>query len=276
MTPEPYALQPQPTPPKLPGKVVMAPTPDELIDVIAADLMAHAINCVRTFGDFHIALSGGSTPFPLYERLMIDPMYRELPWRRTHLWIVDERRVPFDHEKSNWRQINEIIVEHSGIPAEQVHPMRVMEPDCDVQYEKELRATLGWRERGQDRLDFALLGMGDDGHTASLFPHSPALSGVAPGDGKTPRFVLINSGPKVTPPDRVTMTYHLLNAARFIAVLTVGQKKQPMLRRVAAAAGGVGVGSAGPETPADLPILGIKPLAGELRWYVDYAAAGGA
>jgi len=84
--------------PALPGEVVRTRSVDELIDAIAANLVIHAENCVREFGDFHLALSGGSTPQPLYERLMYDPDYRRLPWRRTHLWIVDERRVPLEHE----------------------------------------------------------------------------------------------------------------------------------------------------------------------------------
>src|SRR5688500_11683110 len=76
------------TAPPLPGKVIALETVDELIDRLAADLVVHAENCVRQFGDFHLALSGGSTPQPLYERLMYDPNYRRLPWRRTHLWMV--------------------------------------------------------------------------------------------------------------------------------------------------------------------------------------------
>lgn len=254
----PIPLEPEPAKPNLPGAVVVRPDPDQVLDALGADLTLHAINCVRTFGDFHLALSGGGTPFPLYRRLMIDPHYREFPWRRTHLWIVDERKVPFDHEKSNWRQIDETIVQHSDIPPEQVHPMLATRDDADVLYEEALRQTLVWREKGQDRLDFVLLGMGGDGHTASLFPRSQALM-----EQKTsPRFVLNNRGPEVTPPDRVTMTFNLINAARFIAVLCVGEGKKSMLSRVAA----------GAESSDDLPILGVKPLAGELRWYLDHAA----
>src|SRR5687768_12288568 len=95
--------------PPLPGSVVIRETPDELIDAVAADLFFQAVACARTFGDFHLALSGGSTPEPLYARLMYDPNYRDLPWKRTHLWIVDERRVPPDDERSNFRMIRETI-----------------------------------------------------------------------------------------------------------------------------------------------------------------------
>jgi 6-phosphogluconolactonase len=193
---------------------------------------------------------------PLYERMMIDPAYREMPWRRTHLWIVDERCVPFDHEKSNFRQISELICGHSDIPPSQVHPIHAYEPDADRRYEAELREVLGWREKGHDRLDFVLLGMGDDGHTASLFPHSDALHAHD-------RLVCFNRGPAVTPPDRVTMTYHLINGARFIGALVTGGKKAPMIHRIIN----------GIETPREIPIKGIAPVGGEFRWYLDADAA---
>jgi 6-phosphogluconolactonase len=250
-----------PVAPALPGHVVVARSKDALIDAVAADLMVHALNCVRAFGDVHIALSGGSTPFPLYERLMYDPNLRSFPWQRTHLWIVDERCVPFDHEKSNFRQIKDIIVDHSGIPPEQVHPMLAMRPDADEIYERELREHLGWRERGQDRLDFVLLGMGDDGHTASMFPGHDVLD-------ETERLVRRCTGPRVTPPDRVTMTYPLLNSARFVAIMVAGASKAATIRRVANA-------STNAAARRELPILGIRPLAGELKWYLDADAVRG-
>lgn len=283
---EGYELESLPPAPRLTGTVVVRASVDELVDAIAADFLVHALNCVRTFGDFHVAFSGGSTPVPFYQRLMYDPSYRNLPWQRAHLWIVDERRVSFDDDKSNFRTINDLIGEHSGIPPEQVHPIFALAPDADTAYESLLRETLAWREPGHDRLDYVLLGMGGDGHTASLFPHSPALreeldemrsrtdqlaagAGVSQRHGQLPkdpggRLVRINAGANVTPPDRVTMTLRLLNASRFIAIMVTGASKKEMLRKVAAA----------PRTPTpelieELPILGVKPLAGELRWYID-------
>ncbi len=257
--PDTYDLDDSPMPsPSLPGEVLVDSDRDDLIDAVAAEMMIHAQNCVRAFGDFHLALSGGSTPMPLYERLMYDPVLRSFPWSRTHLWIVDERCVPFDHDKSNFRQIKEIIADHSGIPAEQVHPVPVMEPDADVAYERELREHLGWREKGQDRLDYVLLGMGDDGHTASLFPLHPALD-------ERDRLVVRCTGPLVTPPDRVSMTYPLINAARFVAVFVCGEKKFPTISRV----------SRGDDDFHTLPIKAVQPLAGTLKWYLDLAAATG-
>lgn len=244
-----------PAKPALPGSVILRQTTEEVIDAMAADLLFQARSCVRAFGDFHLALSGGATPEPLYERLMIDPALREFPWMRTHLWVVDERRVPPNDIASNFRMIRETIVDQSGIPPEQVHPIDALSPTADVDYQARIQECLAWREPGHDRLDYVLLGMGEDGHTASLFPGSPALAEIG-------RLVAINSGPHVTPPDRVTMTLRLLNASRFVAFMVIGPRKKPAVARVAA----------GVESVSDLPALGIRPIGGELRWYLDWAA----
>ncbi|MEM1165467.1 MAG: 6-phosphogluconolactonase [Planctomycetota bacterium] len=246
-----------PPTPALPGEVITRPDAEALHGALGADLLVHAENCVRRFGDFHLAVSGGSTPMPFYRRLMVDPAFRHLPWTRTHLWIVDERRVPFDDERSNFAAIDGLLGTHADMPEGNVHPMLATRDDAADHYERELREHLAWREKGHDRLDFVLLGMGGDAHTASLFPRSPALG--APDD----RFVVINDGPAVTPPDRVTMTYTLINAARFIAVLVTGEGKRDTIATIAAADA---------SAHEDLPILGVKPVGGSLRWYLDHAA----
>lgn len=259
---DPIPLDLPPAAPALPGTVIVRATQGDTLDAIAGDIFSQAIACIRKFGDFHLALSGGSTPLPLYRLMMFDPVFRELPWKKTHLWIVDERVVPFDDERSNYKQIKEIIVDHAGIPKSQVHPMPVMEPNAADLYEKDLIECLEWRERGQDRLDFVVLGMGGDAHTASLFPHSPALLHRG-----QPRMVLANDGPKVTPPARLTMTPFLLNMARCLGVLITGPSKRETLAKVAAAHK-----TGFPNAEHDLPILAIKPKAGDLRWYLDQEA----
>jgi 6-phosphogluconolactonase len=245
--------------PALPGTVAARRTADEVYDALAFDLWAHSMNCVREFGDFHLALSGGRTPFPLYEQLMYDPRFRAMPWRRTHLWMVDERCVPFESELSNFGRIKEVIVDHADIPPEQVHPVLATLPDADERYERELRETLGWRPKGHDRLDFVLLGMGPDGHTASMFADSPALTAGG-------RLALIVPPPTTVAPHvpRVTLTMNMLNASRFIAPLVMGADKHDMLQRVAA---GVSANQ--------VPMAGVRPLAGEMRWYLDAASATG-
>jgi 6-phosphogluconolactonase len=248
----PIPLAPLIRAPSLPGSVIVRQNLDDLIDAVTAELFFHARNCVRAFGDFHLALSGGSTPEPVYRRLMYDPNFRELPWKRVQLWMVDERRVPLDDARSNFKMIRETIVDHSDIPREQVHPILATEDGADLAYEKQLQETLAWREKGHDRLDYVLLGMGADGHTASLFPHSRALA-------EPDRLVVVNAGPEVTPPDRITMTYRLLNASRFIAVMVTGKAKRDTIARVARPGGNAD----------ELPILGVRPAGGELRWYLD-------
>ncbi len=242
--------------PNLPGEVVVADTVEELVERMSSDLLTHSLNCWRAFGDFHMAVSGGSTPAPFYRHLMTDPICRGVPWKKTHLWCVDERRVSVTDEKSNWRMIEDHFGVHSGIPRSQQHPMEALSDRIEHEYAKALRAALEWRERGQDRLDYVLLGLGADGHTASLFPHSPALSE----DG---RLIRINSGPTVVPPDRVTMTLPLINSARFVAVMVTGEAKQEIVQRLAANAHA---------RIEDLPIRGVRPVGGILRWYLDRAA----
>ena len=254
--PRPYELaEPSLVGPSLPGEVFVAKTTDKLIDLLAAELVVQALACQREFGDFELALSGGSTPQPLYDRLMYDPDCRKLPWRRTHLWFVDERCVPPDDERSNFRVIDETIVAHSDIPREQVHPIPALSETADVEYEAELRKVLEWRQRGQDRLDFVLLGMGADGHTASLFPHHEALS-------EGGRLVRCVEAASAEPPRRVTMTFPLINAARMVCVLVTGAAKAATIRRVVQ----------GSESIDDLPIMGIRPEHGQLKWFLDAAA----
>lgn len=255
----PIELVPDPPMPSLPGRVILRPDADAVITALAMDLVLQAKACARRFGSFHLALSGGSTPMPLYRRLMFDPAFRDLPWRLTHLWMVDERRVPLDDERSNFGQIREFFTHQSGMPREQIHPMPIGD-DGDVRYERELRSVLEWRERGHDRLDFVVLGMGGDLHTASLFPGSRAL------DAGADRLVVLNDGFGVTPPPRITMTFSLLNASRSLAVLVLGEGKRAAIQRLATEH----------PPPREAPIAGLKPLAGELRWYLDYGACPGA
>lgn len=255
-SPDPYELAPRPPKPALPGEVLVRETADDLIDAIAADLLFQARSCVRAFGDFHLALSGGSTPEPLYARLMYDPRLRDFPWKKTHLWQVDERCVDDDDDRRNWKMIGEILLHHSDIPRDQAHPMPVLEPDGDERYERDLRAILEWRERGHDRLDYVVLGMGPDLHTASLFPNSDALAAPAG------RLVVFNDGPAVVPPRRMTLTYEMLNAARFVGVMVTGDKKRDAIASLIA----------DPTPRPDAPILNIRPLGGTLRWYLDEPA----
>lgn len=250
---EPYELSPPPPTPKLPGEVLVRDSVDDLLDAMAADMLFQAKSCVRAFGDFHLALSGGSTPEPLYRRLMYDQRVRDFPWKKTHLWQVDERCVDDDDDRRNWKMIGDLLLDHSDIPPAQAHPMPVLQDDGDTDYERQLREALEWREKGHDRLDYVVLGMGNDFHTASLFPGSPAI------DAPAGRLTVFNDGPTVVPPKRMTLTYEMLNASRFLAILITGKGKRDTITHLV---------NNTPD-PREAPILGIQPLGGVVRWYLD-------
>jgi 6-phosphogluconolactonase len=179
----------------------------------AADRVVAAIERARgERGAAHIALAGGNTPRRAYERLAADG----LDWSGVHLWFGDERCVPPDDPESNYRMVRESLLEPTGIPTEQVHRMKgEIDPEEAV---REYAAAL------PERLDLAFLGLGEDGHTASLFPRHPALfaDGVAVG---------VRGAPK-PPPDRVSLTLPKLNSSRRIVLLTTGPGKAGALAQV--------------------------------------------
>lgn len=240
------------------GRRVIEADTNRLIDQLAHDLMRLAFNAVNRFGDVHLALSGGSTPQALYQRLMIDPRFRTFPWRAAHIWMVDDRCVPEDDDRSNYKLIREMIGDHADVPRSHVHAMPVLEAAGDERYEQAIRKALRAGDR-DGRLDFALLGMGADGHTASLFPMTPALD-------ETERWIVFNDGESVAAPrPRMTMTFTILNAARQIAVLVTGPSKRAMIQRI----------SLGDCDVRHLPVTGVRPAdpQQQLTWYLDLAAA---
>jgi 6-phosphogluconolactonase len=184
------------------------------------------------------------------------------------LWVVDERRVDDDDDRCNYKMIRETLADHVPLRWRQRHPMPVLADDPAGLYEAELRRCVD-PNAAIPRLDFVVLGMGDDAHTASLFPHSSAVR-------ERERLIAVNAGPHVAPPPRVTMTFPLLNAARQIAVLVTGARKHAALQRVEAHWRTRGA------DPIAMPITGIDPkvanpsdrAAGTLIWYLDGPAAG--
>jgi 6-phosphogluconolactonase len=223
---------------------------ERLIDRLCSDLLDRARQAIAARGRFDLALSGGSTPRILFKRLVTGEWRGRFPWDKVHIWQVDERVVPHSDEHSNWGMIESSLTGPLGLSPQQMHPMPVLDPDGASVYESILVAQTG------GILDFALLGMGDDGHTASLFPHSPAL-------GETRRLALFNDGETVAEPrPRLTLTYPALRVARRLGVLVTGTDKRAILAKVAASVGQVDVGG--------LPILGV--IGAGLTWYVDGGA----
>jgi 6-phosphogluconolactonase len=237
------------------GRLVIAASPEAVAQRLADDLVLSLRQRVEEAGTAHLALSGGTSPQGLYQLLATDARYTASDWAHTHLWLVDERCVPDDDPRLNFAMIRSALVDKIPIPPTQVHPMAVGLADGDLRYEDDLRRTLA-----DGPLDAAVLGMGPDGHTASLFPYSPAVD-------ESQRWVRFNDGEHVLAPrPRMTLTYPVLCTARFLAVLVAGASKHAALLAAAHA-------------PDDLhahPIVGIRPAAGgKLVWYLDRASADG-
>jgi 6-phosphogluconolactonase len=227
----------------------------------AAELFVrHARAAVEARGRFAVALSGGSTPRALFNRLAGDAELRDaLPWNQTHLFWGDERCVPPDSPESNYRMAREALLDLVPIPPENVHPMvRAMgEPaELALAYEQELERAFALDDDEPPTFDLVLLGMGADGHTASLFPHSPAL-------GERRRRVVANWIDKLSA-FRITLTAPVFNAARAVVFLVSGADKAQTLARVLHA----------PYDHFELPAQLVDPQAGTLVWLVDRAADG--
>ena len=209
-----------------------------------------------SFGRFRIALSGGSTPKRLYECLAQGSLRERMPWDRIHLFWGDERFVPPDHPDSNYRMAREAMIERVPVPADQVHPMPWdgTPDEAAARYEALLRSEQGADlEPGRPLFDVTLLGLGEDGHTASLFPGTAVLE-------ERERWVQAVIGAKPEP--RLTLTYPALESSGVVAFLVTGRAKAEMLRRARAGDG-------------TLPAGRLRPH-GDLVWFVDRAAETGA
>jgi len=236
--------------------VRVLPDPERLAAAAAEEFVRAALEASGERGRFAVAVSGGSTPLRLFRLLArrghLTPP-GPLPWSAIHWFWVDERCVPAEDEQSNygaWRR----AVAGAPIDEERVHRVvgELPASDAAARYESELRAWFD-EDSEKPRLDLVLLGMGNDGHTASLFPGSEALF-------EANRWAV---APRVYPsgPARVTMTLPAINAARRIVFLVSGEEKADTLRRVL------------DEPAAGLPAQAVQPADGELTWLVDAAAA---
>ena len=229
------------------------PTPETLADAVARHIVARAAEAISATGRFTLALAGGSTPRAGYLRLATRDSRPELDWQRTHVLWGDERCVPPDDLRSNYRMAKEALLDRVPIPADQIHRIRG-EDDPEkaaADYERELRALLG-----SEGLDLVLLGLGEDGHTASLFPGQAAVR-------ETTGWVVAVPAPDGTM-WRVTLTPAVLNTARNVSLVVSGASKAARLQQVLE----------GPFTPDVLPAQAIQPTQGRLTWMVDAAAAG--
>ena len=211
----------------------------------AAFILAEIRAAIAARGFCRLALSGGRTPRAVHAELV--KQAGALPWERVQITFGDERCVPPEDEESNYRMARESLLDPAGIPAGNVFRIRgeIAPEEAAREYEARLAAVAARLGESRYVHDLLLLGLGEDGHTASLFPGSPALA-------ETARNVIPATGPK-PPPQRVTMTFPLINAARHVAFLVAGAEKLPLVEAILAG------GSA-------LPAAQVRPAKGALTW----------
>lgn len=230
-------------------------TPELLAQAAAHFFVALAQTATQQH-PFSVALSGGQTPRRVYELLATDEFKDQIKWDWVHIFFGDERPVPHDHAASNYRMALAALIARVPVPRSNIHSI-AGEGDPHVNaksYESELKsyfAGLTW-----PRFDLVLLGMGEDGHTASLFPGTAALK-------EETAWVVANWVEKLSE-HRITLTMPAINAAENISFLVSGESKAPRLKEVLS----------GASHPEKLPAQLIQPSNGTLTWMIDAAAAG--
>ncbi|HEX5998342.1 MAG TPA: 6-phosphogluconolactonase [Hyphomicrobiaceae bacterium] len=219
----------------------------------AADWLATA--AAGGDGQFRVALSGGSTPRRLYELLSVPPYREAFPWKRTHWFWGDERFVSRNSPESNYRMAREAMLAHAPVPAGNIHPIPtegVTPQEAALSYERELKTVYGAATLSPDRplFDVTFLGLGTEGHIASLFPGTAILS---------ERSSWVGAVIGAKPEPRITLTYPALESSRSVAFLVAGAAKRPVVERLL-------------EGDPDLPATHLHPR-GTLHIFVDHAAA---
>lgn len=236
-------------------QVVVKPDIEAVSRAAAEVFVREAGASVAGSGRFTVALSGGSTPRVLYRMLAEEPFSSRIPWDRTHLFWVDERCVPVDDLSSNFRAVKRTLISRVPLPPENVHPMDGEgEPrEAARRYQKTLSDFFLLKTGQYPAFDLISLGIGRDGHTASLFPGEPALEE----EGKWVRHVR-GGDPSL---DRITLTLPVLNRGRRILFLVAGSGKAGIMGRIFE---GKGKG---------LPAAEVSPMRGRLIWFLDRRAA---
>jgi 6-phosphogluconolactonase len=223
----------------------------------AQEVLQRAEAAVARREQFTLALSGGSTPRGLYELLVSDEYRARIPWRRAHFFWGDERSVPPDHPDSNFGMVRSAMLSKVEVPAENIHRIEAELPASVAAqaYEEHIRAFFRLKPGQGPPFDLALLGLGADAHTASLFPGMEAVR-------EKERLVIATSAPKLGSP-RITLTPPALNAAAEVMFLVAGADKASALAAV----------RQGPIDRDRYPAQAIAPSHGSVLWLVDEAAA---
>ncbi len=240
-------------------KVQIVDDAEAMSRAAAKTLIEHIAKQLQTKDVFSIALSGGSTPRKLYALMANDPgLRKQVPWQQIHFFWGDERHVPADHPDSNYRMAYEALLSKVPIPPANIHRIRAENPDADKaaqEYARDMRRFFGIAGSEPPRFNCVLLGMGSDGHTASLFPGSPAL-------GEQNRLVMANWVEKFNS-FRITLTLPVINNADLILLLVSGDQKAETLKAVLA----------DDSDTIRFPVQYLQPKNGVLTWLLDQRAA---
>jgi len=237
-----------------PSYMLVVPDLESLQRDAVQEFSTCALGAVRGAGRFSVALAGGNTPRGMYELLAAQGA--GLPWDKIHVFFGDERHVPPDHPESNYRMARETLLSKVAIPEGNVHrvPAELDAAAAAAAYENTLREFFQLQPGAFPHFDLVLLGMGDDGHTASLFPGSRALA-------EGTHLVVANAVEKLNG-ERITLTLPVLNHAANVVFMVSGASKAPALRDVFDLA-----------TPGDYPSRLVRPVNGRMLWIADKAAA---
>lgn len=230
----------------------------QLANEIAKRVLDLSRIAIKNHGEFKIALSGGSTPKGLYLRMAETDLRHEFKWHAFHFFWGDERFVPITDIRSNYRMAAETLLTKCDIPVENIHPIKTKEitPEESAHlYEEDLKSYFNLKKGEFPEFDLILLGLGHDGHTASLFPGNPALD-------EKERLAVAVSDPEVEEP-RITLTLPVINRAKHVICMVSGTEKAAILNTV--------IGES-PRKDHALPAQLVQPEKGTLSWYVDKSA----
>ena len=240
-------------------KIQISADAEEMRRAAAETLVQHIGNTLQARDIYSIVLSGGSTPRGLYALLADDTeLGRQMPWERIHFFWGDERHVPPEHPESNYRMAFEAMLSRVSVPSANIHRIHAENPDASKtaeDYARDIRRFFGITNGDIPRFNCVLLGMGSDGHTASLFPGTPALD-------EKKRLAVANRAEKLNS-YRITLTVPVLNNADLILFLVSGAEKAEALKMVLE----------GKTAPNRYPAQLIYPSRGALIWFLDQSAA---
>ena len=227
---------------------------DEINSVLAEWITRQIEEVLKKQERFTLALSGGNTPKKLYALLCQSPYRERIPWNRLHFFFGDERWVPFSDSRNNGRMVYDALLHRVPVPAAQIHFIQTsLSPEQSAgEYETILH---NYFDHAQNSFELTLLGMGDDGHTSSLFPGNPIIF-------ETKQWV-VSFYAEQQKMHRITLTAPIVNRSSCIAFLVTGKEKSGALKNVLL----------GDYQPEKFPSQLIKPESGELHWFIDEAAA---